>query len=393
MNDKKQYCFISNYLTPHQLPFCLEMEKKTEGNFVFIETEKLPEERVKLGYPNYGDKYDFVVKAIKDKESFSRAMQIAYFSDVVIIGSASDSFIKKRLKENKLTFRFSERIFKKRYYDFPRWLKYTLKNYKYRNKNLFYLLSSAYAPHDYKRCGVKREKMFKWGYFPKVHSDSISCDNRIENSCVWVGRFLDLKHAEDAINAVIKLNSENYSVSLDIIGTGEKEENLKNLVNIKNAKSFVNFLGSMPNEEVYKYLLQAQIFLFTSDYNEGWGAVLNEAMDSGLAVVASHAIGSVPFLIEHGKNGLIYEYGKENALYENLKSLLDDNNKVKEFSENAVQTMLKEWNAKNATEKLINFCNCFFDGEIEKGICQSGVLSRAQAIPQKKMYKEITKGN
>lgn len=51
----------------------------------------------------------------------------------------------------------------------------------------------------------------------------------------------------------------------------------------------------MKASEVRSYMEKADIYLFTSDFNEGWGAVLNESMNSGCAVVASHAIGSVPF--------------------------------------------------------------------------------------------------
>ena len=54
---------------------------------------------------------------------------------------------------------------------------------------------------------------------------------------------------------------------------------------------------------------QADVFLFTSNYLEGWGAVLNEAMNSACAVVAGHGIGAVPFLLKHGKNGLVYKTG------------------------------------------------------------------------------------
>ena len=36
---------------------------------------------------------------------------------------------------------------------------------------------------------------------------------------------------------------------------------------------------------------------------EGWGAVVNEAMNSGCAVVADHMIGAAPWLIRQGENG------------------------------------------------------------------------------------------
>lgn len=57
------------------------------------------------------------------------------------------------------------------------------------------------------------------------------------------------------------------------------------------------------SRKVREHMEDADIFLFTSDYNGGRGAVLNESMNSGCMVAASHAIGSVPFLLEDGKRG------------------------------------------------------------------------------------------
>ena len=51
---------------------------------------------------------------------------------------------------------------------------------------------------------------------------------------------------------------------------------------------------------------RADIYLATSDRQEGWGAVINEAMNSGCAVVADHMMGAVPYLISHEENGMIY---------------------------------------------------------------------------------------
>ena len=82
-------------------------------------------------------------------------------------------------------------------------------------------------------------------------------------------------------------------------------------------------LGAMPPEEVRRHMEKADIYLFTSDFNEGWGAVLNESMNSGCAVVASHAIGSVPFLIKNGENGLIYENGNQLDLEKQVLRLLE----------------------------------------------------------------------
>lgn len=82
--------FFSNFLNHHQLPFCLEMNKKANVEFRFVATEAIPEERLKLGYENMNSSYDFVIRAYESEEEYQRALALAYESDVVIIGSAPE---------------------------------------------------------------------------------------------------------------------------------------------------------------------------------------------------------------------------------------------------------------------------------------------------------------
>ena len=98
---------------------------------------------------------------------------------------------------------------------------------------------------------------------------------------------------------------------------------------------------------------ESEIFLFTSDRNEGWGAVLNESMNSACAVVANCAIGSVPFLLNNGDNGYIYKDGDVDDLYNKVKSLLDNADERKCIAKNAYATMVDEWNAENAAQSAL----------------------------------------
>ena len=97
---------------------------------------------------------------------------------------------------------------------------------------------------------------------------------------------------------------------------------------------------------------QNEIFLFTSDKNEGWGAVLNESMNDGCAVVANKAIGSAPYLIQDGKNGLMYKKNV-NDLYEKVKLLLDNPHLRKKLGEKAYQTLATTWNGDEAAKRLL----------------------------------------
>ena len=141
--------FFTNFLTHHQLPFCLEMQKIYGDNFKLISTEKINNERLSLGYSNMDDLYDFVIKAYKSKEEYNKAMDLALNSDVVIAGSTtSDEYVKERLKQDKLTFRYYARIFYKKslsIFDLKNLRKVYDRHFRYKNnKNLYLLCASSY---------------------------------------------------------------------------------------------------------------------------------------------------------------------------------------------------------------------------------------------------------
>ena len=99
-------------------------------------------------------------------------------------------------------------------------------------------------------------------------------------------------------------------------------------------------------------------------------------MNSGCAVVASHAAGSVPFLIDSGKNGLIYRYGDFEDFYRKVKSVLTDPEYQQKLGAAAYETISDEWNAEVAAERLIKLTRCLQ----ETGDCdlfRSGPCSKA----------------
>ena len=98
---------------------------------------------------------------------------------------------------------------------------------------------------------------------------------------------------------------------------------------------------------------KTEVYLFTSDYKEGWGALLNEAMNSGCAVLASHAIGAVPFLLRHGENGVVFESGNLKDMEEKAEMLLKSAEKRKRLGSAAYETILQEWNAEIAADRLV----------------------------------------
>lgn len=351
--------FCSNYMNHHQEEMACEFHKLLGENYSFIACTPFNKKRLKLGYEDMNKKYDFIICPYEDKEQKRKAEEIVRDCDVLIFGAGDEKYFKIRMKTGKLTFRYSERLLKRglfmRYIPlkilrtYNRFVKY--KN----NKNLHILCSSAYTAYDLSLFGFGEDKYFKWGYFPPVNQyediDNL-ISNKKKNEIVWTGRFLGLKHPEAAVDVAERLKNDGIKFHLTMIGDGKKMPYIRRLVKRKNLTDNITLTGSVSANDVRRYMEEAEIFLFTSDFHEGWGAVLNEGMNSGCVCVASHAIGSVPFLIEDGKNGFIYENGNDLDLYEKVKYLLknpDDN-----IGKTAYETMTTTWNAKESVKRLIS---------------------------------------
>ena len=164
--------FYSNFLTHHQVPFCLEMQKKLGDDFKFVSTVKIFQWRLDLGFKDLDKEYDFVVPAYENEEEYNKAKQLAMDSDVVIIGSTTDELIEERLKQDKITFRYRGRIFIfpdgfiKTIFNKEKMKLFYNRHIKYRkNKNLYLLAANAYGPSDFTSFGLYKNKIYKWGIF------------------------------------------------------------------------------------------------------------------------------------------------------------------------------------------------------------------------------------
>lgn len=382
LNNNMKVTFFSNFLNHHQTPFCDEMYKQLEGNFTFVSTERIPESFLNNGYPDCTS-YAYNLTSYIDETHYKKALQLGLESDIVIIGSAPEVFIKERIKRNRHTFRYSERLLKKSAWQLlnPRVLVNLLRYHtQYRNKNLYMLCASAFTANDLDWIFSYPKKKYKWGYFTAVEELKIEqliaqkSKERIE--IIWTARFIDWKHPELAIKLAYELKQKGYIFHINMIGTGEMVDGMQQLIQKLKVSECVSLLGSMPNSDVKRYMKKSNIFIFTSDRNEGWGAVLNEAMSCGCAVVASDTIGAVPYLIEHEKNGLVFKSSSLSSLIQQTELLLKNTEFREQLGTNAYFTLANVWSPKQAASNLIllakSIINCqiiaFYEGPCSKAI-------------------------
>ena len=352
---------FSNYINHHQLPLAQALNSLHGVNYTFVATTPFNISRAQMGYKDENKLFDFVLRTYEDEKQQEKAKFLATNADIVLVGSAPDYYMEERLKAGRITFHVSERYFKKglSISTFPRYFASAMKHIRpYQSMPLYYLCSSAYTAKDVCTFANFKDRCFKWAYFTEVFAssdESISEKRKVNEVPVilWAGRFLSWKHPDAAIRVASKLKQQGYSFRLDLIGGGELEKELKELTNKLNADDVVRFLGFLPPEQVRTHMEDADVYLFTSDFNEGWGAVLNEAMSCGCAVIASHACGASPYLVKDGENGFLYKDGDETQLLEKVIAVITDRNLRKRVGLQAYRDMVELWSPKVAAERLI----------------------------------------
>ena len=345
--------FVTNYYTPHQTLLSESFDRYVD-EFYFIETLS-HETEVPIGW-RFNESLPSFVVTYDQKE---KAQSLINKADVVIIGSASDNLLDYRHKHQLLNFRYSERIFKNgiKKWQLPlRYLKYYFRCN--RHKNDYLLCASAYTAADFALTRSFIDKSFKWGYFPPVSAmsfDELYNKKKEKRNLLllWAGRFIYWKHPEKAVLVAEYLAQKGYSFTLKMIGTGEMFDEIHDMISDMNLQNIIELEGAKKPHEVRDLMDASDIFVYTSDFNEGWGAVLNEAMASGCAVVSSHAIGSAPFLIENLKNGVLYKNNSLDSLCVSVEGLIKSEEIRKHIGFNAVETIHNVWNAENAAKRFV----------------------------------------
>lgn len=373
MKNSFTLTFVSNYMNHHQSPMSDEIYKLIGDRYTFIQTEPVSEERINMGW----SKDNLRPYVIQYQDNPQAACERIMNSDVVIFGGVDDeTYIMPRLEAGKPVLRYSERIYKTGRWKFitPRGLKKKFHDHtRFRNKPVYLLCAGGYVAGDFRLIGAYPHKKYKWGYFPATkeydieklieHKRELTRQNDNKVSILWAGRFIDWKHPEMAILLAERLKKGGYQFQLTMIGGGEMDAQLRSMVSEKGLQDCVTFAGYKTPQEVRKYMEDSEIFVFTSDQQEGWGAVLNEAMNSGCACVASNRIGAVPYLLQDMDNGIVVTSKDQGELTTKVELLLNTEGLRENLGISAYETILYTWNCSEAALELIHMCEEIIAGK------------------------------
>lgn len=355
--------FASNYINHHQMPVSQELNRLCQeqgGSYAFVQTEPMEQERVDMGWGEILREADFVRNYWEDEGGCQRLIDEA---DAVIFGGCEDErYIGDRLETGKPIWRYSEPLYKTGRYKWisPRGLKKKYHDHtRYRKKRVYLLCAGAYVAGDFRLVGAYGGKRFRYGYFPAFRQQDLedlmagkdqASQGRLR--LLWAARMIDWKHPETALQVAAGLREQGIDFQLDMIGDGVLAQEMQEQAKALGLGQQISFLGYCNPEETRAYMEKAHIFLATSDRQEGWGAVVNEAMNSGCALIAGRGMGAAPYLVRHGENGYLYDHKRPQQAVELARKLAGDASLRQRLGSAAYETVRTLWNPRTAAGRL-----------------------------------------
>jgi glycosyltransferase involved in cell wall biosynthesis len=136
------------------------------------------------------------------------------------------------------------------------------------------------------------------------------------STLISVGRMVERKGYRFLLRAMVEIDD----VELVLVGEGPKREQLMRLADRLDIQERVHFPGYVSEERKFQYLAASSVYVLSS-LHEGFGIVVQEALQVGLPIVATDSGGQTD-IIEDGVHGRIVETGSVDALVDGICSVL-----------------------------------------------------------------------
>jgi glycosyltransferase involved in cell wall biosynthesis len=164
--------------------------------------------------------------------------------------------------------------------------------------------------------GVPESKLFVRPNF--VYAPPLSPPATGSGNCaMYMGRLSPEKGCWTLIHAFEHLPQ----VPLKILGTGPLERELKDYVRAKGIGN-IEFLGFKSGDEKWQLLRNSLCLIVPSEWYENFPVTVLEAYMAAKPLIASR-LGGLPYLVEDGKSGLLFEAGKVEELAQKVQRLVD----------------------------------------------------------------------
>lgn len=180
----------------------------------------------------------------------------------------------------------------------------------------------------------------------------IKC-NPDSNIILSVGGIGSRKGHAYTINMFDRLRAKGIKAKLHIVGALTEKayyDLLRNTIEESAYKTDIMLEPNLPREELLKAYAEAKLFVLHSR-EESQGIVFSEAMATGLPIVATK-IGGIPYVVADGKCGLLCPYGDVETMAEMVETLITDEAKWNEYS-NEARIIARNYNWTQIAEQIV----------------------------------------
>lgn len=348
---------LTNSVSVHQIPLAREIRMRIKDDeFLYVYTE----EYIQCG-----------LQEIKSQEPWiSTDLSECNECEVLLVGGVRPiDLIENRARQGLITYYQSERWFKP-FHGLPGWVRMLVPSYRKMAKrfvrwansdsNARVLAIGPWAKKDFLRIGIKEEKIIDWGYYvaPSVQQGKkleVRGKSNGKLRVLWVGRMIGWKRVDTIIRAIARIAKlekavgvgQRREISLTLVGDGPEKAKLMKLaekVNSTSTSPIITFLPRQPIEKVREIMREHDVYVLASDESEGWGAVLNEALEEGMNILGTHEAGASAAILPKER---LYHAGDAKALAKLIE---------KECINELPPCSIGEWTAEKAAEKLMTLC-------------------------------------
>lgn len=317
-------------VSPHQLPLARELVRRLGADeFRYVYAEKLDSGRTDLGW--HEETESWIARA--DADSAAGWVENC---EVLLSGIRDFDLFERRAAHGLVTLYMSERWYKpieKKLLGCRLWIPGRVKllhpgfrrmvgrfiRLMRARTNFHYLPISMNAAHDaLTMLGVVAEfervaggrpvgldlPLWLWGYFvsPSEFSSAMLRELRVRQikevsggvrplRILWVGRMLSLKNVDTLLRALARVVPvRNATVTL--VGDGPEKLRLIRLAEKLGLGALVEFRPFVPIEQVRSLMREHDLYVFPSNSFDGWGAVVSEAIEEQMPILASRESGA-----------------------------------------------------------------------------------------------------
>ncbi len=144
-------------------------------------------------------------------------------------------------------------------------------------------------------------------------------------------------------------------VQLKIVGTGPVEDSLREYIR-NNGIHNIELLGFKSGDEKWQILRNSTCLIVPSEWYENFPITVLEGFMASKPVIASR-IGGLPYIVEEGKSGLLFETGQANELAQKVQYLVDHQDEAMRMGQRGRQLTETKYGPDEGYRNLMGICS------------------------------------